>query len=106
MGHFPERISRLPPFTGPFSAHMLDAEGCQVLFASYPAEQRIPVHHHETENVGMVSQGEMLLTLGGVERSFRPGQWYHIPAGAAHAARFCTATSIIEFRFDQGILTP
>lgn len=99
MGHFPERVTRLPAFAGPFGARVLDAEGCRVLFASYPAEQRIPVHHHETENIGIVSQGEMLLTLHGVERAYRPGQWYHIPAGAAHAARFETATSIVEFWF-------
>ena len=101
MGHFPERISRLPPFVGAFSARRLQAEGCQVLFASYPADQRIPVHHHETENVGIVTQGEMLLTLQGVERSFRMGQWYHIPAETPHAARFAVATSIVEFWFAQ-----
>lgn len=99
MSHFPERITRLPPYVGAFSARRLEAEGCQVLFASYPAEQRIPVHHHDTENVGVVTQGEMLLTLHGVERSFRLGQWYHIPARAPHAARFGAPTSIIEFWF-------
>lgn len=99
MSHFPDRINRLPPHDGGFSARRLMADGCQVLFASYPAAQRIPVHHHDTENVGVVTQGELFLTLHGVERSYRAGQWYHIPAVAAHAARFESATSIIEFWF-------
>lgn len=99
MSHFPDLINRLPPFVGAFSARRLQAEGCQVLFASYPADQRIPVHHHDTENVGVVTQGEMLLTLHGVERPYRTGQWFQIPAEAPHAARFGTATSIIEFWF-------
>ncbi len=101
MSHFPDRISQLPPFVGAFSARRLEAKECQVLFASYPADQRIPVHHHDTENVGLVTEGEMLLTLHGVERSYRVGQWYHIPAQAPHAARFASATSIIEFWFVQ-----
>lgn len=99
MSHFPDRINRLPPHDGGFSARRLLADGCQVLFASYPAAQRIPVHHHDTENVGVVTQGELFLTLHGVERSYRAGQWYHIPAVAPHAARFESATSIIEFWF-------
>lgn len=102
MGHFPERINRLPPFIGPCNARRLEAVGCQVLFASYPADHRIPAHHHETENVGVVTQGEMCLTLQGVERCYRVGQWYHVPAGAAHAARFAMPSSIIEFWFAVG----
>jgi len=101
MAHFPDRITRLPPFVGPFSARCLEAEGCRVLFASYPPEQRIPAHHHDSENVGVVTQGEMCLTLQGVERCYRVGQWYHIPAGAAHAARFVTTTSVVEFWFER-----
>jgi quercetin dioxygenase-like cupin family protein len=100
MSHFPERINRLPPFTGPFHARVLEGAGCHVVFVSYPADQRIAAHHHETENVGVVTQGEMCLTLQGVERCYRPGQWYHVPAGAAHAARFSAPTSIVEFWFE------
>lgn len=99
MSQFPDRIQRLPPYQGAFSARRLAAEGCEVLFASYPAEQRIPAHHHATENVGVVTAGEMFLTLHGVERTYRVGQWYHIPAEAPHAARFGAPTAIIEFWF-------
>jgi hypothetical protein len=39
--HFPELIRSLAPFDGPFDAYRLAAEGCEVLFASYPAGTEI-----------------------------------------------------------------
>ena len=35
--HFPAEIRALPDFDGPFDAYRLQAEGCEVLFAIYPA---------------------------------------------------------------------
>jgi quercetin dioxygenase-like cupin family protein len=96
---FPERIRRLPPFAGAFRARSLDADGCQVLFACYEAGQRIPAHRHDTENVGVVTGGELRLTVAGVERAYRTGEWYQIPAHAPHAARFDQQTAIVEFWF-------
>lgn len=96
---FPERIRGLPPFAGAFRARSLGADGCRILFACYEAGQRIPAHHHETENIGVVTGGELRLTVEGVERAYRPGEWYQIPARAPHAARFDVPTAIIEFWF-------
>ena len=98
--HFPERIRTLPPFEGPFDAFRLAAEGCEVLFASYPAGTAIEPHDHPTENLGLITAGELWLTVGGVERRYGPGEWYHLPAGAEHAARFEVETSEIEFWFE------
>ena len=97
--HFPERIRALPAFDGPFEAFKLSARRCDVLFAAYPAGTSIPPHHHETENVGVINRGELILTLNGEERRFGPGDWFHIPARAEHAARFDRDTSGIEFWF-------
>ena len=97
--HFPKLLRDLPPFDGPFDAYKLEAKGCDVLFASYPKGTDIPPHSHETENVGVITQGELILTMHGKETRYRPGQWYHVPAGATHAARFETETSEIEFWF-------
>ena len=41
---FPARIRQLPPFDGPFAAHRLNGDGCDVLFASYPAGTVIAEH--------------------------------------------------------------
>jgi quercetin dioxygenase-like cupin family protein len=101
MAHFPTLLRKLPAFDGPFDAFKLEAKNCDVLFASYPAGTSIPAHQHETENVGVITQGELILTLGGKETRYGEGQWYHVPARAVHAARFEKETSEIEFWFYQ-----
>jgi quercetin dioxygenase-like cupin family protein len=101
MSHFPELLRSLPKFAGPFDAFKLDANGCDVLFASYPEGTTIAPHHHETENVGVITEGELILTIAGREMRYGPGQWYHVPARAIHAARFERPTSEIEFWFHR-----
>lgn len=100
MPHFPPQILALPKFGGQFDAFKLQAAACDVLFASYPAGTSIPPHHHETANVGVITRGELFLTIDGVEKRYGPGDWYHVPAQAEHAARFEHETSEIEFWFD------
>ena len=99
MSHFPKLIRALPKYEGPFDAFRLQAKDCDVLLASYPAGTTIPPHNHETQNVGVITQGELLLTVAGKETRYGPGDWYHIPAGTMHAARFEVETSEIEFWF-------
>ena len=99
--HFPARIRSLPAFDGPFDAFKLAAPKCDVLFASYPAGTRIEPHSHETENCGVITQGELILELNG-ERRYRAGDWYHVPAHSVHSARFEMDTSEIEFWFVDG----
>lgn len=97
--NFPELITSLPPFEGPFDAHRLSAEGCDVLFASYPAGTEIAPHTHATENCGVITAGELILIVGGEESRYGPGDWYHLKPGEEHAARFEVDTSEIEFWF-------
>ena len=96
---YPDLIRQLPRFEGPFDAHRLSAENCEVLFASYPAGTRIEEHRHETENVGIITRGALLLTMDGKTERYDAGQWYHVPARRPHAAEFLEATSEIEFWF-------
>jgi quercetin dioxygenase-like cupin family protein len=99
VSHFPSRILALPPFEGPFEASRLAAEGCEVLFASYPAGTSIDPHTHATENCGVITQGEFILIINGEEERYGAGEWYHLLPGAEHAARFEVETSEIEFWF-------
>lgn len=97
--HFPDLIRQLPEFEGPFDAFRLGADGCEVLFASYPAGTSIEPHTHPTRNVGVITEGELILTVGGKETRYGVGDWYHLHADEEHAARFEVATSEIEFWF-------
>jgi quercetin dioxygenase-like cupin family protein len=97
---FPKLIRDLPHFEGPFDAHRLAADGCEVLFASYPAGTSIDPHRHDTENCGLITRGELFLTTDGIERRYRPGDWYHLLPNTEHSARFDIETSEIEFWFN------
>ena len=99
MSHFPGRLRSLPAFDGPFDAHRLSAQGCDVLMASYPAGTKLETHTHETNNVGVITQGAMLITVAGEERRYEVGDWYEIAAGTPHSARTEVDTSEIEFWF-------
>ena len=99
MSHFPKLLRDLPKFEGPFDAFKLAAQDCDVLFASYPANTTIPEHNHDTENVGVITQGELFLTVDGKETRYGPGDWYHVSAKTMHAARFEEETSEVEFWF-------
>lgn len=101
MSHFPSLLRNLPKFEGPFEAFKLVAKNCDVLFASYPANTTIPPHSHETDNVGVITQGELILTVSGTETRYGPGMWYHVTAKEMHAARFEKETSEIEFWFNE-----
>ena len=98
---FPELISRLPSFAGPFDAYQLQAAGCTVLFASYPPGTVIEPHTHPTENCGVITKGVLILTVDGEDTRYTAGDWYHLKPGQEHAARFEVETSEIEFWFDR-----
>ena len=99
--HYPEQIRALPKFEGPFDAYRLAAHDCDVLFASYPAGTVVDPHTHETDNVGVITQGELILTMDGKTERISVGEWYHVPANKEHAAKFEVETSEIELWFNE-----
>jgi quercetin dioxygenase-like cupin family protein len=50
--------------------------------------------------VGIITHGELLLTMNGETQRIGPGEWYHVPANAEHSAEFPKATAEIEFWFE------
>ena len=98
--HFPPEIEALDAFDGPFDAFRLAANGCQVLFATYPAGTNIAPHTHVSNNVGVITRGRLSLVINGTQEVFGVGQWYHVPAGVEHGASFDEDSAEIEFWFD------
>ena len=98
-GDYPSKIKQLPLYDGRFDAYKLTAEGADVLFASYPAGTRIPPHRHDTDNHGVITRGELILSMNGETTRVGVGQWYHVPAHVEHAARFEVETDEVEFWF-------
>ncbi|ROT95820.1 cupin domain-containing protein [Marinobacter sp. R17] len=85
-----------------FDAYRLAANGADVLFASYPAGTRIPLHTYDTDNHGVIIRGELKLFIEGRTERYGVGDWYHVPAGVEHAAEFDQETYEIEFWFEVG----
>ena len=98
-GKYPEKIKELPLYDGRFDAYKLEAKDSDVLFASYPAGTEIPPHDHDTDNHGVITRGELILTMNGTTERIGVGQWYHIPANTMHSASFEVETDEIEFWF-------
>lgn len=98
-GLYPDKIRSLPLFNGDFDAYKLSAENCEVLFASYPAGTIIDPHCHDTENHGVITRGELVLTFSGKRHTYSIGDWYHIPAGLEHQADIEVDTDTIELWF-------
>lgn len=47
----------------------------------------LPEHSHENEQIGLIVQGEMELTVGSETLLLRPGDTYVIPSGVPHTAQ-------------------
>jgi len=97
--YYPELIRNLPEFSDRFEAYILEARNCDVLFATYPAGTSIEPHRHDTENVGVITKGELKLTMDGETQIISMGEWYHVAADKEHAAEFAEDTAEIEFWF-------
>lgn len=101
QAHFPDKILTLPIFKGRFDANKLTTENVDIYFASYPKNSAIEPHQHETDNYGIVTQGELILIVDGKEEYYPLGEWYHLKPDRVHAAKFLQDTSIIEFWFKE-----
>ena len=100
-GKYPDRIKSLPLYDGRFDAYKLAAQDSTVLFASYPAGTSIAAHSHDTDNYGVITRGELILAMNSEITKYGVGDWYHVPAGVEHAARFEKETDEIEFWFNN-----
>jgi hypothetical protein len=66
--HFPNKIRQLQTYAGAFDARQLQADNCEVLFASYPAGMQIEPHQHNTENHGVVRRFTLMPMIQGLDR--------------------------------------
>lgn len=99
IGQYPDKIRSLPLFDGSFDAYKMRSDNCDILFASYPANSTVDEHTHDTENHGVVTRGELILTIDGKATRYAIGDWYHVPAGLLHQADFELDTDTIELWF-------
>jgi len=95
---FPEFVTNLPEANIPFPGvrgWISQAPNHQVIFMDIDPIGRVAPHRHG-EQWGIVVEGEMELTLGGLTQRYRAGDSYHIPANVEHAATFLTRVRVID----------
>ncbi len=86
---FPDPIRNLQeadiPLDG-IKAYLSQAENHQILFMEFSKEVEVAEHSHEAQ-WGVVLEGKIDLTIGGVERTYSKGDRVFIPKGVKHSAK-------------------
>ena len=59
-----------------------------MLFGIYPGGTVIEPHSHDTDSVGLITEGVLLLIMNGETQRIGAGEWYVVPAGKEHVAEF------------------
>ena len=65
----------------------LFGDGAMLNLLDFEPGASVAEHSHPHEQLGLVVDGELLLTIDGTEHRLRAGHGYQIPGGVAHAAR-------------------
>jgi len=85
----PEQIEywSLDKHTGVAAKLLADGKNMTVLYTTWAAGSTAPEHTHPHEQMGLCLQGEVILTIDGVDHLVKVGQFYQIPGGLPHAER-------------------
>ncbi|MBN2347629.1 MAG: cupin domain-containing protein [Bacteroidales bacterium] len=96
---YPDIITGLPeadiPFKG-IKGWLSQDENHQIVFLEIEPIGEVAEHKHGAQ-WGIVADGEMDLTIGGVTKTYKKGDSYFIPEGILHSAVFKTKTFAIDF---------
>lgn len=83
-----ERLADAPPH--PLAAGVtmrpLFGDAAMLNLLEFEPGAQVPPHDHSHEQLGYVIDGELVLTIDGVEHRLGPGAAYAIPGGVEHAA--------------------
>ncbi len=96
---YPLLITRLPQAEVPFpgiDAYMLRSEDGLLVFFDFTRETIVPPHAHGAQ-WGTVLEGAIELTIGGMTRTYGPGDSYVIGAGEVHEGTIPAGVKVIDF---------
>ena len=99
--NLPDMITRLPEADLPFPStkvktSVLQSGHGQLVFFQIFQDIEIPPHSHKGQ-WGIVLEGELEMTVGGVTRKYRPGDTYYVPEGVVHSAKVPAGCKAIDF---------
>lgn len=96
---FNELITQLPQADIPYDGvvgYMLRSTDGLLVFMHFTVESIVPPHAHGAQ-WGTVLSGSIDLTIGGVTKTYRPGESYSIAAGEEHSAVIPADTKVQDF---------
>lgn len=99
---YPDIIQKLPSVELPINgvkSYKLQGPQNQLVFFEFTEEVFIPEHTHKAQ-WGIVVEGKIDLTIGGLKITYKKGDTYFIPDGVKHSAKVYKGFSAIDF-FDQ-----
>lgn len=102
MAGFPKIVRSLPEADAPFrniSVWLLQGPTASAIFVQAQRDSEVPEHAHGSQ-WGVVVSGELILTIDGNTKTYRPGEEYFIPAGTPHSAKLRAGVRVIDF-FDD-----
>ena len=100
---YPEVITSLPEADIPFEGvrgWLSQAENHQIVFFEIQAIGEVAEHSHG-DQWGVVFEGEMDLTIGGITKTYTKGDTYFIPDGVPHSAVFKRKTWLMDYFVDR-----
>lgn len=97
---YPDFIAAFPRIEVPFPEDVVQTAAVKsdtglVAFFTFLKDMELPAHSHGAQ-WGTVVEGEIEFTIGGVTRTYRPGDSYSIPAGVEHGATIKAGTRVID----------
>ena len=99
---FPSPIHKLPeadiPLDG-LKAFLSRGDNHQIIFMQFEKDAELPVHSHRAQ-WGIVLEGRIDLTIGGVFKSYTRGDRYFIKEGEKHSGKIYAGYADISF-FDE-----
>ena len=81
------------------AAYLSQAEHHQVIFMKFSKKVNVSEHSHESP-WGIVLEGRIDLTIGGIKRTYVKGDRYYIAKGVSHSATIFAGYADITF-FNQ-----
>lgn len=96
----PDFMADLPALDLPFPEDVVRTSAARteaglVAFFTFLKDMVLPMHHHGAQ-WGSVIEGEIVFTIGGETKTYRPGDSYFIPTGVEHGAQIKAGTVAVD----------
>lgn len=82
-------VAEIPPFSplAGIEMQLMLGEAMMANWVRIAPNTEMPAHQHPHEQLGVMLEGTLELTMGDQTRLLRPGMAYTVPGGVVHSAR-------------------